>query len=262
MTTREHAPVGAPCWADLWTSDVEGSRRFYSELFGWEAAEPSEEFGGYFMFLRDGVPVAGGMGPMGDMPAGNVWTNYLATADIAVAAKAAEAAGASLFMQPEAVADLGVQVQMADPQGAGIGMPGRRAPSPASPCSTSPGRRAGASCTRGTSRARSPSTRAVFGWETELVADTDDFRYAVVLAEAGSDQQVAGVMDAGAWLPDGVDGAWSIYFHVEDARAAADRVVELGGSIVDPAVETPYGVLATVADPAGAVFKLRTTPQG
>ena len=43
MTTREHAPVGAPCWADLWTSDVEGSRRFYSELFGWEAAEPSEE---------------------------------------------------------------------------------------------------------------------------------------------------------------------------------------------------------------------------
>ena len=53
-----------PCWADLWTSDVERSRAFYAELFGWEALPPSPEFGGYFMFARDGVPVAGGMGPM------------------------------------------------------------------------------------------------------------------------------------------------------------------------------------------------------
>lgn len=37
---------------------------------------------------------------------------------------------------------------------------------------------------------------------------------------------------------------------------------ELGGSIVDPAVDVPYGVLATVADRAGAVFELRTSPQG
>ncbi len=261
MTIREHAPVGAPCWADLWTSDVEGSRRFYSELFGWEAAEPSEEFGGYFMFLRDGVPVAGGMGPMGDMPAGNVWTNYLATADIAVAAKAAEAAGASLFMQPEAVADLGVQVQMADPQGAGIGA-WQEGTFPGFTVLDEPGAPSWCELHTRDFQGALAFYKAVFGWETELVADTDDFRYAVVLAEAGSDQQVAGVMDAGAWLPDGVDGAWSIYFHVEDARAAADRVVELGGSIVDPAVETPYGVLATVADPAGAVFKLRTTPEG
>ena len=67
MTTRDSAPVGAPCWADLWTSDVEGSRRFYCDLFGWEAQEPSPEFGGYFMFTRDGVPIAGGMGDMGDL---------------------------------------------------------------------------------------------------------------------------------------------------------------------------------------------------
>ena len=48
MPTRESAPLGAPCWTDLWTSDVEGSRKFYSDLFGWEAQEPSPEFGGYF----------------------------------------------------------------------------------------------------------------------------------------------------------------------------------------------------------------------
>ena len=66
MPIRDRAPIGSPCWADLWTSDVEGSRRFYAALFGWEPQEPSPEFGGYFMFTRAGIPVAGGMGDMGE----------------------------------------------------------------------------------------------------------------------------------------------------------------------------------------------------
>ena len=36
MTTRTAAPAGAPCWADLWTSDVDAARRFYAGLFDWE----------------------------------------------------------------------------------------------------------------------------------------------------------------------------------------------------------------------------------
>src|ERR1700689_5929069 len=99
MTTRASAPIGSPCWADLWTSDVEGSLRFYGELFGWEAQEPSEEFGGYFMFTRNGVPVAGGMGDMGDdMPANNTWKIYLQTDDLAKTLEAAEAAGAQVIV--------------------------------------------------------------------------------------------------------------------------------------------------------------------
>lgn len=66
MPTRDKAPVGAPCWADLFTSDVEGTRVFYSELFGWQAQPPAPEFGGYFLFTRAGVPVAGAMGSMPD----------------------------------------------------------------------------------------------------------------------------------------------------------------------------------------------------
>ncbi len=261
MTHREHAPAGAPCWTDLWTSDVEGSRRFYSELFGWEAAEPSEEFGGYFMFLRDGVPTAGGMGPMGDMPAGNVWTVYLATPDIAAAATTAEGAGATLFMQPDAVADLGIQVQMADPKGATVGA-WQAGTFPGFTVLDEPGAPSWCELHTRDFQGALAFYRTVFGWETQMVGDTDEFRYAVVLAEAGSEEQVAGIMDGSQWLPEGVDAVWSIYFRVDDVAAASDRVVELGGSIVDPAVDTPYGVLATVADPAGAVFKLRSLPTG
>lgn len=71
MSTRDSAPSGAPCWADLWTADVEASRRFYGELFGWQAQDPAPQFGGYFMWNRNGVPIAGGMGDMGDMKANN-----------------------------------------------------------------------------------------------------------------------------------------------------------------------------------------------
>ena len=61
MPTRTTADLGAPTWIDLTTSDVAARPRFYPELFGWTAEEPSEEFGGYFMFLPDGQPVAGCM---------------------------------------------------------------------------------------------------------------------------------------------------------------------------------------------------------
>ena len=81
MPTRETAPIGAPCWVDLMTSDTARSREFYSQLFGWEADEPAEEFGGYFNFAKDGVRVAGCMAadPASGMP--DVWSVYLATDD-------------------------------------------------------------------------------------------------------------------------------------------------------------------------------------
>ena len=121
MPTRTHAPAGSPCWADLWTSDVEGSRRFYGELFGWEADEPDPEFGGYFIFNREAVPVAGCMGDMGDMAANNTWKIYLDTGDITKTVELAEAAGAQIVAPPTAVGDLGMQAVLIDPIGASVG---------------------------------------------------------------------------------------------------------------------------------------------
>jgi predicted enzyme related to lactoylglutathione lyase len=95
--------------------------------------------------------------------------------------------------------------------------------------------------------------RTVFGWDTSTLHDTDDFRYTT--ANHGDDQ-VAGVMDAAAFLPPEVPSHWSVYFAVENADAAITKVTQLGGSVEQPAEDTPYGRLATVADPMGARFKL------
>jgi uncharacterized protein len=43
---------------------------------------------------------------------------------------------------------------------------------------------------------------------------------------------------------------------VDDADAALAQIVDLGGSIVMSAEDTPFGRLATAADPTGALFKL------
>lgn len=50
---------------------------------------------------------------------------------------------------------------------------------------------------------------------------------------------------------------WSIYWQVRDVAAGLERVRSLGGTVLSEADETPFGVLATVQDPAGAEFKLR-----
>jgi uncharacterized protein len=258
MPSRDVAPIGAPCWADLWTSDVEGSRKFYSELFGWEALEPAPDFGGYFMFANGGAPVAGGMGDMGDMKADNSWKVYLSTDDIARTLQSAEAAGAQVVAPAMEVADLGVQATLIDPTGVPIGV-------------WEPHGFAGFSVIEEPGApswfelmTRDYATavefyRSIFRLDSSVMGDSDEFRYSTLVPTAGG-REVAGIMDASGFLPEGLPGGWSIYWDVEDAAAAVAKVRSLGGSVLFDVEDTPYGKMATVADPTGAVFKLRTAP--
>jgi predicted enzyme related to lactoylglutathione lyase len=259
MSTRERAPIGSPCWTDLWTSDVEGSRTFYREVFGWEALEPNPEFGGYFMFTRQGVPVAGGMGDMGpEMPANNTWKIFLNTDDITETLKAAEAEGAQILSPAMAVADLGTQAVLIDPTGAQLGawQPGTF------PGFTVLGEHGAPSWFELHTRDHAAAVafyRSVFHWEINSVADSDEFRYST-MREPGGDDELAGIMDAAAFLPTGVPSSWSVYWEVDDPEATVAKVKDLGGSVVQDIEDTPYGRLATVTDPSGAIFKLRSSP--
>jgi predicted enzyme related to lactoylglutathione lyase len=251
MPTRNTVATGAPSWVDLTTSDVEAARRFYPALFGWTADEPDEQFGGYFMFHHQGRPIAGGMSSQGDGRP-DTWAVYLKTDDIEKTLETAVAEGGQVVLPAMPVGDAGTMAFLIDSTGAGIG-----AWQPkdflgfvdyAEPNTPSWWELH----TREHAKALA-FYRSVFGWETELMADTDEFRYAV---QKVGDLQSAGVMDASAFLPTGAEPYWTVYFAVEDADAAAAKAVELGGRIVDPPQDTPYGRLATMADPTGAAFRL------
>jgi predicted enzyme related to lactoylglutathione lyase len=252
MPRRDTAPVGAPCWVDLMTSDTDRSRDFYCQLFGWTAEEPAEEFGGYFNFQKDGIRVAGCMASQPGMGASDVWSVYLTTDDARKTVDATTASGGQVHVEPMEVADLGTMAVLSDSGGAAIGV-------------WQPGRHPGFGIL---SEHGAPSWfelhtrdyedavrfyRDVFRWDTHTMSDTPEFRYTTL--KHGEDL-LAGIMDASADLPEGVPSHWEVYFGVDDADAALARIVELGGSVVESAQDTPYGRLAAAADPTGARFRL------
>jgi uncharacterized protein len=255
MTTREESPLGAPCWLDVMSSDIDRTRAFYGELFGWESEAAGEEFGGYVTFTKDGVSVAGGMAnnPESGMP--DLWTTYLCVADVQATCEAAGANGGGVMLAPMDIGDPGSMAVVTDPGGAAIGL-----------WQPKEHKGFGAFEIPGAPSWFELHTRdydaclafyaAVFGWDFFAVGDTPDFRYSVPQGEG----QIAGVMDATDFLPDHAPAHWSVYFEVEDLNAALAQVGDLGGSTLVPGEDTPYGRLATAIDPTGALFKLRTSP--
>lgn len=243
--------AGAPCWIDLGSSDVTAARDFYTGLFGWTAEEPNPDFGGYFMFNSSGAPVAGCMPAMpGGTP--DVWSVYLTSPDAAKTADAATEAGSQVIVPPMQVGDTGTMGMVLDPGGAAIGF-------------WQPDQFHGIA---GVGDPGQPSWfelhtkeydkavafyRDVFGWTVEVLANEPGMRYTVL--SHGDNQQLAGIMDASDFGPDEPMG-WFVYFWVTDADATVARVTELGGAVVRAPEDTPYGRLATVADPNGTLFKL------
>jgi uncharacterized protein len=257
MAAPENIPVGAPCWVDLATSDTAMSRDFYTQLLGWDAGEASEDHGGYFMFTKGGIPVAGAMPAMGGVS--NVWSTYLKSENAHKTVETATANGAQVLAGPMAVndlenpgSDLGTMAVLTDPGGAAIGLwqPGTH---------------------KGFGAAYEPSApswfelhtrdyrksvdfyRDVFSWNTKVMGDSDEFRYTT---DADGDTNYAGIMDSTTFLPDGVPAHWLVYFGVENTDAALDKLTRLGGSVVRPPEDTPYGRLASATDSTGTRFNL------
>jgi hypothetical protein len=53
---------------------------------------------------------------------------------------------------------------------------------------------------------------------------------------------------------------WKTYFQVADTDAAVSQVQELGGKLIDPPQDTPYGRMAGVTDSQGHAFSLMSAP--
>ena len=221
MPQRDSAPIGAPCWIDLFTTDPDKSRAFYGELFGWESESAGPEYGGYINFTKDGVPVAGAMQNDGANGTPDLWSIYLASEDAQATADAAVKHGGQVMVAPMAVGELGTMAVVIDAGGAAIGIwqPGLH---------------------KGFGVVDEPNTpgwfelhtrdydatvqfyKDVFGWDARSMSDTPEFRYTTL--NEGEDQ-LAGVMDASGFLPGGSSGALVRVLPCRQHR----RGVEAGG---------------------------------
>ncbi|OBC01365.1 VOC family protein [Mycobacterium sp. 852002-40037_SCH5390672] len=251
MPIRDCAPLGAPCWIDLTTSDLARAQDFYGTVFGWTFESAGPEYGGYVNAAKDGHPVAGIMANRPEAGSPDHWATYFHTADLDTTLSAVRRAGGSVCMAMEVPAK-GHMAVATDPAGATFGLwqpLGHRgfeligrAGSPVWHQLT----------TRGYDAALD-FYRAVLGWQTEPVSETDEFRYAT--ARFG-DEQLLGVMDGASFLPQDIPSNWVIFFGAEDVDKTLRVIADHGGMVVREAEDTPYGRLAAASDPTGAVFNL------
>ncbi|HEX2303114.1 MAG TPA: VOC family protein [Gaiella sp.] len=244
--------VGAPCWIDLYSSDTAKATEFYSRLFGWKAEPPEEGFGGYFVFNKDGKVVAGCMLNDGEAGYPDAWGVHLMTDNVEAVAKAVPQHGGSVEMGPMEVGENGSSAMIRDPGGAILGAWQPRSQK-GFEVTGEPGTPAWFELHTREYGKSVDFYREVFGWDTHAVSDTDEFRY-TTLGEG--ENQLAGIMDDTAVSGDDDPAHWAVYFKVDDADAALEKVVELGGKVVRPAEDTPYGRLAQAADPTGSVFRI------
>lgn len=252
MPTPDQTTAGAPAWIELSTSDPDAAQSFYRDLFGWDAEVAGPELGNYINFRKDTKRVAGGMRNDGQSGQPDAWSVYLATNDAKATVDAAAQRGAPVLVDPMEVMDLGTMAWVVDPGGAAVGawQPGTLA---GYEVRGEPGTPGWFELHTKDYDAAVAFYRDVFRWDAHMMSDTPEFRY-TTLGEG--DGQLAGIMD------DTVDGVpdvaphWAIYFQVDDTDAALERVVELGGSVVMPAADTPYGRLAVATDTTGAQFRL------
>ena len=243
---------GAPIWVDIFTSDPDAARAFYGQLFGWEADEGAEEFGGYFNFMKGDSLVAGGMKNDGSAGVPDLWNVYLAVGNAEATVAAATAHGGGVIVPAMEVGDMGSMAVVTDAGGAAIGLwqPGTHK---GMGVIAEPGAPAWFELHTRAYDASVQFYKDVFGWDAKTMSDTPEFRY-TTLGEG--DAALAGLMDSSNFLPEGVPAHWAVYLAVADTDAAVKTATELGGTVVTPAEDTPYGRIAMLADPTGANFRL------
>jgi len=252
MVTRDPAwPGGTPCWVDLGVDDIDRARAFYGGLFGWDIPPGPPEAGGYAIGLLGGRAAAG-IGPkMGPAEMPSTWTTYLAADSLDDTVAKITAAGGMVAMGPMDVMDAGRMAIAADPAGATFGIWQARAHT-----GVGLANEPGSLCWNENMSRNFEGTqafyRAVFGYDYDDMSG-DGFKYATLKV---GDAIVGGIGELPADVPAEVPANWSVYFAVADTDAALGAVTGLGGGIVRPAWDSPYGKMATVSDDQGAVFSL------
>ena len=108
---------GAFCWADLSTPDVAGASKFYQAMFGWELeASPQTKY----LHIKNGGTHIGGIPPAEhrNPHAPPHWLIYFMVNDVDAVAAAAQKQGATLYLPPASMENVGRLSVIADPQGA------------------------------------------------------------------------------------------------------------------------------------------------
>jgi uncharacterized protein len=241
-------------WYELMTTEPELAKAFYSKVIGWNTLDASAPGVPYTMFTFGNTSIAG----LTDLPeqarrmgAQPRWIGYVGVNNVDAAVSMAKKLGGTVHAPPVDVTDLGRVSVIADPQMAtfavvkGFG-------------STHHHRALDGVGGVGWHELLASDAERAFAFYSELFdwqkteAATDPMGTYQQFAVGG--QTIGGMFTKPAMVP---LPFWLYYFNVGDIHAAAQRVTDVEGQILEGPVDLPGGSnVARCADPQGAMFAL------
>ncbi|MHA6793617.1 VOC family protein [Pseudonocardia bannensis] len=250
MPTRETPwPAGTPCWVDIAVPDVKAATEFYGPVIGWSFFDSGEDFGHFNIAQTDGKAAAG-IGPIMQEGQPSAWTLYMASDDVDATAKLITDNGGTVLAGPMDIAGNGRMLVALDPTGAAFGV-WQAMGQVGIEVYNEPG-----SLVWEDARLHDPAAAkrfysAVFGYTYQPVEGApEDYDTFCVNGE------IAGGMGGMMGAAEGTPSHWAPYFGVADVDASVATAERGGGFVLMPATDTPFGRMAILTDPFGAVFSV------
>jgi len=246
-------------WHDLNTKDVESSKRFYGEIFGWKFSASDN---GPYVHISAGDEMIGGMRQMSPQePQPPSWLGYIGVEDVAATVAKITASAGKIYMPTTTMDKVGTFAVTADPTG-GVFAPWKSAragedaerqgpPAPFTFCwdelvTTDPA-------------AATKFYSAVFGWQANPMDMGGGMTYTLlqrpgVTNDKGQPVAAGGMMKS----PPGVPASfWIPYVHVDNADQRCAKAEKLGAKVMVGPQDIPgTGRFACWSDPSGAAIAI------
>jgi predicted enzyme related to lactoylglutathione lyase len=272
MPERDGYIPGVPCWVDTSQPDPEAALPFYRGLFGWEFEDvmPAGSDGRYFIGrIRGGDVAAIGSLPDGAPPIAT-WNSYVWVESADDIARRVRDAGGGVTEEPFDVMDAGRMAVLTDREGGVFCVWQAKNHKGAQVVNEHGSLNFNGLATRDLDRAKA-FYGDVFGWKAlalpagvmwtlpgygdHLEERTPGLRKRV--AEMGGPEGFIDVVAAVNPIANDdseTPAHWSVTFAVDDADAAAEKAVKLGGEVIGGPSDAPWSRLAVIKDPQGATF--------
>ena len=240
-------PHGTFSWADVATTDLEGTKNFLTNLFGWTAQDIEDA--DYTMFYLDGKATAGAS-TMGGQVEHSFWGNFVTVDSVNEIAEKAKTLGAEIIYEPMDVMEAGRMVVVKDPQGAMINFW-----EPKSHIGAEVVNKVGA---MGWNELYTNDVEGakkfygeLLGWEFDNDAMGHDY---ILIKNNG--RMNGGIMAITEEMGD-MPPMWGTYFTVANVDEAVEKIRANGGIVhKEPWEAEGVGKMAAVAGPEGAPFMI------
>jgi predicted enzyme related to lactoylglutathione lyase len=251
--STEHHP-GKMVWADLVTPDLAAAEKFYGALFGWTFQRIRAGSSDYAVAMLDGRPIGGIMEK--PIPAGerhqSAWLTFMAVGDLDGAKRVATSHGAKVLADSRSYPLRGRQCVLSDPEGAVFAIL-------ASSSGDSPdylpvsGEWIWSSLHAKDAGAEAAFYQGLFGYDVFDLPGDDGLEHLIL----SNDNYARASANTFAGTSPHRHPHWLNYVRVDHAADLTAKVLAMGGRVlVEPHADRHGGMIAVVADPAGAPFGL------